>query len=451
MATGRGAGGQRAVANHDEDSITMGVEAALACLADRGAGEVGTVLFASCSSPYIEKQAATLLAAVCQAPPATLTADLGGSTRAVAAALAAAAGSVGPGRQALVVAADCRPAEQGSDLELQFGDAAAAVLLGAEDGLARLEGTLHCTEEFTDYWRRARDAHVRKGDDGFIHAYGYTRLLTQAIRSALARWGITAADQPRVLVAGPSARLVQGVQRALELPRGCFLPELHLAALGDTGNAQPLLLLAEALEAADPGQPIVLAMYGSGNADVLLFRATAQVARVAGRGTLAARAARARPIGSYYKFLQFRGHLPGEATAPFASLAIDYREQGQNLRLQGSRCTGCGRLAYPPRRVCDRCGAIDQTAPFQLSRRGTVYTFNKDHVYPSMDPPTVMAVAELEGGGRFFGQMTDCDAAEVAIGMPVQLTFRRLHEGGDYINYFWKLRPVAKGEQGHAE
>jgi len=26
--------------------------------------------------------------------------------------------------------------------------------------------------------------------------------------------------------------------------------------------------------------------------------------------------------------------------------------------------------------------------------------------------------------------------------MPVELTFRRIHEGEDYVNYFWKFRPV---------
>jgi len=26
--------------------------------------------------------------------------------------------------------------------------------------------------------------------------------------------------------------------------------------------------------------------------------------------------------------------------------------------------------------------------------------------------------------------------------MPVELTFRRIHEGDDYVNYFWKFRPA---------
>lgn len=53
-----------------------------------------------------------------------------------------------------------------------------------------------------------------------------------------------------------------------------------------------------------------------------------------------------------------------------------------------------------------------------------------------------MIVAEMEGGGRFYAQFTDADAREVSIGMPVELTFRRLHEGGGLVHYFWKFRPA---------
>ena len=53
-----------------------------------------------------------------------------------------------------------------------------------------------------------------------------------------------------------------------------------------------------------------------------------------------------------------------------------------------------------------------------------------------------MVAADLEGGGRFYTQMTDCDPATVTFDMPVELTFRRFHEGGELVHYFWKFRPV---------
>ena len=74
--------------------------------------------------------------------------------------------------------------------------------------------------------------------------------------------------------------------------------------------------------------------------------------------------------------------------------------------------------------------------------RGKVFTFTKDHLVPNPDPPTVMVSADLEGGGRFYAQLTECDPAAVGFEMPVELCFRRIHEGEGLINYFWKFRPA---------
>jgi hydroxymethylglutaryl-CoA synthase len=41
--------------------------------------------------------------------------------------------------------------------------------------------------------------------------------------------------------------------------------------------------------------------------------------------------------------------------------------------------------------------------------------------------------------------MTDREVAGTEIGMPVELTFRVIHHGGGYPNYYWKTRPVRQG------
>ncbi len=46
---------------------------------------------------------------------------------------------------------------------------------------------------------------------------------------------------------------------------------------------------------------------------------------------------------------------------------------------------------------------------------------------------------------RFYGLMTDCDPKQTRIGLPVELTFRRMYEGVGFYNYFWKCRPVRGG------
>jgi len=55
--------------------------------------------------------------------------------------------------------------------------------------------------------------------------------------------------------------------------------------------------------------------------------------------------------------------------------------------------------------------------------------------------PTINVVIDFEGGGRFLGEMTDCEPEKVAIGDEVEMTFRRLFTAGGVHNYFWKARP----------
>ena len=54
--------GERAVANFDEDSITMAVTAGLECIAGIDPSDVGGVYFASTTPPYSEKQCAPVVA-----------------------------------------------------------------------------------------------------------------------------------------------------------------------------------------------------------------------------------------------------------------------------------------------------------------------------------------------------------------------------------------------------
>ncbi|HQV57756.1 MAG TPA: OB-fold domain-containing protein, partial [Ilumatobacteraceae bacterium] len=74
--------------------------------------------------------------------------------------------------------------------------------------------------------------------------------------------------------------------------------------------------------------------------------------------------------------------------------------------------------------------------------RGKVITYTIDRMAYSPSPPIVFAVVDFDGGGRLPIELCDIDADEVEIGMPVELTFRRLFVQDGIPNYFWKARPV---------
>jgi hypothetical protein len=56
--------------------------------------------------------------------------------------------------------------------------------------------------------------------------------------------------------------------------------------------------------------------------------------------------------------------------------------------------------------------------------------------------PTIAGVVEVEGGCRVYLMMTDASRDEVRLDLPVELTFRKMHDAGGKPNYFWKATPI---------
>jgi uncharacterized OB-fold protein len=126
-----------------------------------------------------------------------------------------------------------------------------------------------------------------------------------------------------------------------------------------------------------------------------------------------------------------------------------HRLRAAYYRLEGRRCRACGALQFPPRASCSACGAAD-LEPHRFSGRGTVYSFTEMAQAPAgFAPPHLMALVQLEEGPIVAAQLTDVEAEEIAIGLPVEMVTRRLQERGPrgYLVYGYKFRPrlVAAG------
>ena len=61
---------------------------------------------------------------------------------------------------------------------------------------------------------------------------------------------------------------------------------------------------------------------------------------------------------------------------------------------------------------------------------------------PGFPIPYRVASIAMDDGSRIFLQMTDRTVDEIELDMPIELTFRKIHDGGSFHNYFWKTRPV---------
>jgi 3-hydroxy-3-methylglutaryl CoA synthase len=432
------------VANYDEDSLTMATEAALYSLRGIDPKSVDGLISASTTSPYLEKQASTLMATAADLSVELFTADHLSSIRAGTAALKSAMDAVkgGSAKNILVAAGDSRRGEPGSDSEQLFGDGSAAVLVGSAGVAASIEGVYSLSEEFMDTWRKQDDVFLQKGDAAFVQAYGYGRIVKNCVEGILKKYEMKTSDISQFILPAPDSRVYSRVVKSLNLSPGSFVEDPLLTTVGDTGAAAPLLLLVAALEKAKPGERLLLCSYGAGNSDAFLFQVTPEIERLRDRRGVTACQASKKPLTNYEKFLKFQSTLPNEPLVPYSSWALLWKEKKQNLQLYGTRCKRCGTFAYPRRRICQKCNAKDEYEDAKLPRRGKIYTFAKDHLFPNPDPPTVMAVVDMDGGGRFYGQLTDCDPGQVKIGMPVEFTFRRFHQGDGFYNYFWKLRPL---------
>jgi len=119
-----------------------------------------------------------------------------------------------------------------------------------------------------------------------------------------------------------------------------------------------------------------------------------------------------------------------------------WRDRKSILPLYGRKCEACDLVYFPPRRVCPNCHAYDKNVDWKLARKGKLWNFIDDNLAPSPEPPTTLTITDLDDGARIFLQMTDREVSSTELGMDVELTFRKIHDGGGFHNYFWKIRPV---------
>jgi len=445
--------GERSLANNDEDTITMAVEAGVNCLNGRERKHIDGFNFATTTAPYQEKMNASLIATALDFGRQIITSDFGNSLRSGTAALRAAHDSVRCGTTAnhLVAVADKRSAYPKSDEEQMFGDGAAALLLGNEDLVATIEGQCAINNEMMDVWRKAEDQHVNMWEGRFIQGEGYVAHIKEVIRLILDKYKLKPQDISKVILPAPSERLMTTIARAFKFDVDSQLQDGLLSNVGYCGNAQPLMMLCHAIEHSKPGDLLLLAAYGDG-ADAFLFKVTEKVSEKVHRYGFETLLQNKLMLPAYGRFLSYKdivAPMPGEPFRLMPSATTSWRERDSSLRCHASKCLNCGCVSFPIQRICYQCKSKDSFEQVRLSdQRGKIFTFTRDNIAGrSDDPVVVQTVAEFDEGARFYGLMTDCDPSRVELNQAVELTFRRFYEGAGFHNYFWKLRPVRAEEE----
>jgi len=449
--------GEKAVANFDEDSVTMAAAAAADCVCGFEREALEGVYFASTTAPYKERLCANLVAGALATGEGIRTADFAGGLKAGTTALIAALDAVAAGTadNVVVSAADCRLGKMGSVQELMFGDGAAAVLVGGEDVIAEFKGSFSTGHDFVDHFRGGESKYDRQWEERWIRDVGFGRFVPEAVNGLCEKYGVAPGDFAKVIYPCYYGGARKFINKKLAIEPDRVVDNLQ-AVVGDAGAAQPLMMLASALEGASPGDRILLVSYGSG-CDALYFEVTENIAKLAPRRGVSGSLARRADLDNYAKYLTWRRivsvdtGLRGEEQK-WTRWSLMWRSHRAMLSLEGSKCNACGTVQFPRQRICvnPECGVMDDAEAVVLSDKGgTVASFTSDMLSATINPPAAYGSVNFNGGGRFVFDFTDCSVDDLRVGGPVDFSFRVKYydEMRDITDYFWKAVPAAEGAE----
>jgi len=442
VALGGGGGkGSRSVAGYDEDSTSMGVEAARQALSRAGGAAIPCrLLYSTANPPYLDKTNATVLHAALRLPPTCLALDVCGSVRSAAGALLMGAEAAGP---ALVVVSDVRTGLPGGADERDGGDAAAAFLFGdGPEPIAEVVAEASATDEFLDRWRLPGALSSRVWEERFGE-HVYVPLAEAAFNDMLKKAGLSPSEIDLVVVSGLHGRAVRSFAGSCGAGR---VADDLATSIGNPGAAQAGILLANVLDTAQPGQTIAVVTLADG-ATALALRTTEAIAKHRPEVTVAAQVDHAGAPMRYVDFLSWRGLVskePPRRPDPQGPAAPPtHRSSRYKYGFVAHRCEVCSTVHLPAVRVCVNCKAVDRMVEEPMAdKTATIATYTVDHLAFSPSPPVIAAVIDFDGGGRLSCELTDADPDKVAIGDRVEMSFRRLTTASGIHNYFWKARPV---------
>ncbi len=443
--------GEKAVANSDEDSLTMAAGASMECLNGFDRSALDGLFFASTTMPYQERQNAGIIAAALNLKDDVRSADFSGALKAGTSALISALEGVKSGsvRQILVCAADCRLGKMGSPQEMIFGDAGAAFLVGDKEVVAEFKGSFSLTCDFVDHYRGSKTPFDRQWEDRWIRDLGFDEFVPKAIGGLLQRTHLQIKDFAKIIFQCPYDAERKNLAKILKMDPARVQDPLH-SIIGETGTAHALLMLVKALEEAQPGDKLLVVSFGSG-CDALCFEVTDQILKRKGKKGILQYLANRAELTSYAKYAVFRGMLPvdiglrGEEDF-LTRWSLLWRKRKAVLSLVGSRCKKCGTPQYPPQKICvnPACGAVEEMEDYPFAdKTGRILSYTGDMLAASYDPPEMYGFVEFEEGGRFQCNFTDCTLDDLKVGMPVTFSFRKKYhdEKRDIRGYFWKAVP----------
>ena len=445
---------EKALANADEDALTLACEAAARTLSAAGVSgeEVDLLVFATTTPPLEESDLTARLGAMVGVPKDVTRHSFGNSTRAGTRALVATLDALGESQVGLVVAADCPEGAPDAERDHAAGAGAAALLLAGNDvefggdGTAGAEIVARAEHAVPYPGTRFRRRGGKEIESLAVRSYERAAF-TEPLAAAVENLDVDPESVDAAAVQAPDGALAYRVGAVLGVDNETIQAAATVHELGDTGAASVPLGIARAL--ANGHGTVLAAGWGGGvGADALLIERRGEIDADLALGDGEA--------VSYPAYLRRRGAItsgPPAGGGAYVSVPSWRRTLPQRYRLVAGRCSACATLAFPPEGACSDCGVLGEYEDIELPGTGTVEavtTISQGGAPPEFAEQQAksgdfgVAVVALDGPGDETVSVPAqvVDGHDLAVDDRVEATVRRIYTQEGITRYGFKIRPV---------
>lgn len=275
---------EKTVPAHDQDTITLSVEAARYALrrANIDASKLGAVYVGSESHPYAVKPTGTILSEAIGSTPECHTADFEFACKAGSEAMYVCYAQVLAGLidYGLGIGADTSQGAPGDALEYSASAGAAAFIFGTQNILAKVETTFAYMTDTPDFWRREHQPYPQHAGR-FTGEPAYFKHTLGAANGIMKKIGMEAKDFDFAVFHQPNGKFPMAAGKKLGFPREKIETGWLVPYLGNTYSGASPLGLSAVLDIAKPGNKILMVSFGSGaGSDAFVFTVTDEILKV---------------------------------------------------------------------------------------------------------------------------------------------------------------------------